>query len=444
MTSDADEIVAEAIAASPTYRVPDYRDRVAAHGTAAVAPLMRSLHARSDLGYFTVAVLVAIARRESVAAVEALHAIAADSADGELVKFTRNALRGLGSVARVPVKLAHEPESSAASDEPFSQTATGSVIDKINSARWRRGEPSLDPAESAQILENLKRRAADPRAYRNVCWQCKAVVTEEFNLHCDECNWLVCWCGACREPDRPWPPTYKAGPCPIEAGFFGSELGFPDHDYRGRPIVSANPPALDAAAIREALEQRRVTSVFHWTPARGCESILTHGILSRGELRHAGVQFVAHGYGSHQKEEALAHYVALTFRPKAVMMKAWSRSPVVFEIDPLVVLGAGTLFVPGNSAAATFARDEVLALQGAAAFERMWPTDHGEPVSQAELWVRLRIPRRAILTLLVESNELADALLSQLRRVDPGYMPPIEVRPELFDVGTMTERDEGA
>lgn len=116
----------------------------------------------------------------------------------------------------------------------------------------------------------------------------------------------------------------------------------------------------------------------------------------------------------------------------------------MFEIDPLVVLGAGTLFVPGNSAAATFARDEVLPLQGAAAFGRMWPTDDGEPVSQAEVWVRLRIPRRAIRTLLVESNDLADALLARLSRVDPGYMPPIEVRPELFDVGMMTARDEGA
>ena len=364
MTSDAGEIVAEAIAASPTFRVPDYRDRIAAHGTAAVAPLMRSLQDRPDLGHFTVAVLVVIARGGSVGAVEALHQIAAGSTDPNLLKFTRDALRGLGAGTPRPTKMGSDIDPAEEWDELFPATAKGSVIDKINSARSRRGEPYLDSAESAQILENLKRRAADPRAYRNVCWHCKAVVTEEFNLHCDECNWLVCWCGACREPDRPWPPTHEAGPCPIEAGFFGSELGYPDHDYRGRPIISANPPAPDAADIREALEHRRVTSVFHWTPARGCESILKHGILSRGELRHAGVQFVAHGYGSPEKEDALAHYVALTFRPKAVMMKAWSRTPVVFEIDPLVVLGAGTLFVPGNSAAATFARDEVIGTAG--------------------------------------------------------------------------------
>lgn len=440
MASDADELVAEAIAASAAVRIPDYRDRIATHGTAAISPLMRGFRARQDLGYFTVAVLAAIAKRGSPAANEALHEIAADTRDPNLLKFTRDALRGLGAGAPRPARTDTAPADPL--DEHFQTTASGSVIDKINSARLRRGEPTLDPAESAQVLENLRRRAVDPRAYRSVCWHCKAVVTEQFNLHCDECGWLVCWCGACREPDRPWPPTNQAGPCPIEAGFFGQELGYPDRDYRGRPIVSANQPASCSSEIREALELRSVRSLFHWTPARGCESILRYGLLSRGELRHAGIQVVAHGYGSHDKEEALARYVALTFRPKAVMMTAWSRSPVVFDIDPVVILGAGTLFVPGNSAGAAFGPSDLLSMEGVAALERIWPIDGGGPVSQAELWVRSRIPRHAIRKLIVASPSLADHLQAHLHQAAPGYLPPIEVNSIMF--GTDATADSEA
>jgi hypothetical protein len=309
------------------------------------------------------------------------------------------------------------------------------VLDKINRARSRRGEPVLDPAEAAQVLEGFRRRAANPRAYRNVCWQCTAVVTEEFNLHCEECNWLVCWCGACREPDRPWPPTYQAGPCPIEAGYFGKELGYPDHDYRGRPIVSANPPAPGSAELAKAIEIRGMGPLFHWTPARALESILSHGVLSRAELRRAGISVVGHNYGSHEKETILTPYVALAFRPKAVMMKAWSRSPVVLEIDPVVVLGAGTLFVPGNSASGTYRPEDLASLQGAAAFGRVWPEGEREPASQSEVWVRGRLPRRAIRRAFVETPTLAERLRARVQVAKPGHTPPIEVRPELFVTG---------
>jgi hypothetical protein len=424
-------LVAEAIAAPATSRVPEYRDRIAAFGTSAVEPVMHVYKADSALGHFAVTVLAVIGRSGSTAAVEALQEIAATSGDASLVRFARDAMRGLRLPPKEPVATEddwwpHEDVFEAP------DSSTGSVLDKINRARSRRGEPALDPAEAAQVLEGLRRRAANPRAYRNVCWHCTAVVTEEFNLHCEECNWLVCWCGACREPERPWPPTYQAGPCPIEAGYFGQELGYPDHDYRGRPIVSANPPAADAAQLQAAIEERGITALFHWTPARAVETILAHGVLSRYELRNAGISVVSHGYGSQEKEAALARYVALTFRPKAMMMKAWSRSPVVLEIDPAVALGTGTLFVPGNSASAAFATHDLVALQGASAFERVWPDGQRDPASQAEVWVRARLPRQAIRRTFVETTSLADRLRARLQVAKPGFTPPIEVRPDLF------------
>ena len=433
--NDARSLVTEAIAAPAASRVPEYRDRIAGFGTTAVEPVMNAYRADPALGHFAVTVLTVVGRNGSSAAVEALHEIAATSGDPSLVKFARDAIRGLRPLPAPPPTIEDEwwPPDDAF-DVPAT-TPRQSVLDKINSARSRRGEPVLDEAEAAQVLEGLRRRAANPRAYRNVCWHCTAVVTEEFNLHCEECNWLVCWCGACREPDRPWPPTYQAGPCPIEAGYFGQELGYPDQDYRGRSIVSANPPAPDAAELTRAIRHRGVRSLFHWTPARALESILSHGVLSRDELRRAGISVVSHGYGSLEKETALAPYVALAFRPKAVMMKAWSRNPVVLEIDPVVALGDGTLFVPGNSASAAYSAVDIVALQGAAAFGRVWPEAAPDPISQSEVWVRSRLPRRAIRRAFVETPTLADRLLARLQTTKPGYTPPLEVRPELFATG---------
>jgi hypothetical protein len=434
VVNDASTLVAEAIAAPAANRVPGYRDRIAAFGTSAVEPVMIAYRANSAMGYFAVTVLAAIGRNGSSAAVEGLQEIAATSDDASLVRFSRDAMRGLRLPSAAPPVAEDEWWPP---DDPFDAPAdtTQSVLDKINRARSRRGEPVLDPAESAQVLEGLRRRAADKRAYRNVCWHCKAVVTEEFNLHCDECSWLVCWCGACREPYRPWPPTNEVGPCPIEAGYFGKELGYPDRDFQGRPIVSANPPAADASQLQVALEERGITALYHWTPARALESILAHGVLSRRHLRNAGVSVVSHGYGSHEKETALAPYVALAFRPKAMMMKAWSRNPVVLEVNPIVALGSGTLFVPGNSASLTFAADDLVTLQGASAFERVWPAGQRDAASQSEIWVRARLPRPAIRKVFVETPTLADKLLARLQIARPGFVPPLEVRPDLFATG---------
>ncbi len=280
----------------------------------------------------------------------------------------------------------------------------GDVIAKINEARTRRGDAVLDPREAAQVAANLERRAADPRHYTNVCWNCTAVVDEGTNEHCGECRWLVCWCGACRK--RTYVDRYGvSGACRREVWTL-LDHDLPDVDFKGRRIVTARHPAADADSVRRLSRTARVASAFHWSPARAIPSILHWGLLARPDLKDRGIPFVPHGYGSLEKERQLSAYVATSLRPKLGMIEAWTDSPVIWELDPEVLLAAGTLFVDGNSASAERDLDQVLASAGAAAFERALAA-HEMPGGQPEILIPNRIPRAAIVRIHVSDEAMA-------------------------------------
>lgn len=68
------------------------------------------------------------------------------------------------------------------------------IVDYINALRRARKERALDEAQIAELLENL------PGGRTSPCWRCPAWVSDDTNLACDSCGWLICWCGACRQP----------------------------------------------------------------------------------------------------------------------------------------------------------------------------------------------------------------------------------------------------
>jgi hypothetical protein len=193
-------------------------------------------------------------------------------------------------------------------------------------------------------------------------------------------------------------------------------LSYPDRDYLGHPILTALAPAVDAASIRDLLARHAIGGVYHWSPERCVASIIQHGVLSRGQLRRRDIrQYVRHGYGSVEKEETLAGFVGVAFRVKRQMMREWSTTPVVLELDPEILVGEGTLYVPGNFAASRFSANELQTFTGAEALGRLFVGDRVLVDVQAEAWVKDRVPSIAIRALHVATANHALTLEAQLR-----------------------------
>jgi hypothetical protein len=216
---------------------------------------------------------------------------------------------------------------------------------------------------------------------------------------------------------------------------FGEELAYPDRDYLGHPILTAVAPEMYASEIRDLLARHSVGSVYHWSPGRSVSSIIRHGILSRAQLHRRGIRdWVQHGYGSPEKERALSGHVGVAFRVKPLMMREWSSTPVVLELEPEILVGEGTVFVPGNSAASRFPASELSTLRGAAALDRLFVREQVLADGQAEAWIKDRIPSAAIRSLHVATPDLAQRLEARLQQWigETRTVPVVVVSPTMF------------
>ena len=100
----------------------------------------------------------------------------------------------------------------------------------------------------------------------------------------------------------------------------------------------------DAAALRQAVEARRIDVVYHWTEAENLESILVHGLRSRHGLRALGIEPKTNSYGSALREAELASYVGIMLRPHEGMIRR-AEDPIVLELEPATLAIEGALFV---------------------------------------------------------------------------------------------------
>lgn len=414
--NDLDGVLRAAATALPSERVELYRDRLADYGPPIVDPLLRLERDEPRLGLFVVTVLEAAAKRGVNAAERAIRLLITDAATADVRASAADAIGRMRSAGR--------PSSRP-------RRSYDGIVDVINDARSRRGEPILDAAELRKVRENLARRESDPKRYRNNCWNCGAAVDEGSNEHCGDCGWLICWCGGCRAPEFTDRQTGQRGPCKREVWLLSRRMGErsidTDKDFRGSRILTSQRPAEDAKDVAAALRSHGIEAVYHWTPLRAVASILQSGILSRRLLAESGIGYVGHGYGGRDKEAVLSDYVSLSFAPKPWMMVEWSDDPVLVELELEAVLGDGTLFIPGNSASGTFSASSLRSMIGAPAAEGLFLT--GQLVAQAEAWVRSAVPRVGIRTIHV-----ADDVLRRLasRDIEPESMRPIVVSPGLF------------
>lgn len=281
------------------------------------------------------------------------------------------------------------------------------VLAKIKGARASRGDPELDTREAEQVLANLRRRSADPRRYRKWCWNCRAVVDEATNEHCYSCNWLVCWCGACRDWSKLDRDGLK-GPCRRSAWLLASDT-LPDEDFRGQAILTAAPPSRDAAEIQRVLSKVGLTAVYHWSPLRAAKSILHLGILAREGLDARRIGYVRHNLGDTAKTKALARYVSISLRPKTGMMADWSETPVVWQLHPDVLTTSDALFLPDNAASRRLNLHTILESTGPTAL-RAALAAYQEPGRQHEILIPGRVPRAAIMRVHVADPAVVDAV----------------------------------
>lgn len=423
-TDELHRLLATAVAAPPAERVERYRDRLAEGGPPVVNLLLQLERDRPHLGLFAVAVLEAAAKRSVAAAERAIRLLITSAATSETRAYAEDAINRLGPHQKARPRAA-----------PPSRSFT--ILGVINKARRRRGEPILDASEAGKVLGNLARREDDPLRYRNVCWSCAAVVDEATNEHCAHCSWLVCWCGGCRAPYYPDPRTGQKGPCRQEVWLLADRMGDEaieaDIDFRGSPILTSQRPAQDAPGIAAEFRSGGISAVYHWTPLRGVASILRRGILSRHTLMDRAVPFVGHGYGSQDKEKLLSGYVCLSFAPKPWMMLEWSDTPVLLELAPDVLLGDGTLFIPGNSASASFSASSLASQTGLPAAEGLFLS--GGVAPQAEAWVLASVPRIGIRAIHLPDTALAGAVS---RDLDGALARPIHVTPAYFEAQRAT------
>jgi hypothetical protein len=408
-------------------RVERFRDRIADHGQEAVGPLSE-LRTDGRLAFFAMVVLERLAMNGVADATSALWDFASSGVDDEVKLRARDAIRRVDPPAVAsPALMPIDPPVVLRPPMPYRPTRRGG----IDELRRRRGEPAFDEAEMAQALAYLSRRAEDEGRYVRHCWNCKSGVDVGDNLRCPECRWLICWCGACRDPHKTSVDTGFSGPCVREAWVLWESIQ-QDIDFHGAPILSPAPPSPEAQQIRATLAQSGVELVYHWTPIRGIASVLSHGILCQSLLSRQQIGHVPHNPGNASKRLLLKESVAVSFKAKPWMMGAWSQSPVVIAIDAEILVANGTMFVDGNSAATSVALGRIKSGIGMEGLTRIFDA-RGGIKPQSEAWVPNRIPAPTIRSIHVQEDSMA----SRVRAAIEAYLPAagslsVIVSPEMF------------
>jgi hypothetical protein len=184
--------------------------------------------------------------------------------------------------------------------------------------------------------------------------------------------------------------------------------------------------------ITDQLRSIGVDFVYHWTPADSLFSILRDGILSRSTLEYRRIQHQPHNYGSAEKEAFLRNFVALSFKPKRLMMDEWRlQQPVVIAIDTDILATEGTLFVPGNTADGKASLAQFRTSKGQAALREL--LGHRGLAVQSEAWVPWLVPRESIRSVHVPNEALATIVLAQISQGSSSYpQTPVFVAHDMF------------
>ena len=187
-------LLTSASGASPADRI-NYRDRIAAFGLPAIAEL-RSW-AEED--------------KHTAFAIRTIGRVAHLNRD-----LLPDALRALGQL--------HRPLRGTNRDDVEEQIAAilgGGWQDwyrRLNVVRQLRYETPHSLLSGIESMGRMVERVNNPHRRQTWCWNpvCHGTLDEARNEACDKCGWLVCQCGACRDPYYADGGTEQGSPCPRE------------------------------------------------------------------------------------------------------------------------------------------------------------------------------------------------------------------------------------
>jgi hypothetical protein len=97
-------------------------------------------------------------------------------------------------------------------------------IDIIRGIHQRLGRPSPTDAERVLIEQEVRARAAWAVPRESFCWKCHKPLHSIVNPDCPICRWMVCVCGACRDPHRRDKLGRTPGACRQEASLLSAQV----------------------------------------------------------------------------------------------------------------------------------------------------------------------------------------------------------------------------
>lgn len=130
--------------------------------------------------------------------------------------------------------------------------------------------------------------------------------------------------------------------------------------------------------IKEVLEDRRITSLYHFTRVENLESILNYGLLARTSLDNNNIYYKSNDskrYDNHLN----AVCVSISF-PNYRMFYSYSKYRrddwCVMEIDPRILYEKECLFCIENGASSNERRKDDNNKKGVNALEKLFYDDH--------------------------------------------------------------------
>ncbi len=110
----------------------------------------------------------------------------------------------------LPDRLHYELAETLAFDSPESDSAADfrARLRLVNSQRLCRGLGRLDLEDQRRLAQAMAEEESTPLAPASSshlgrlsrCWSCLDTVMSRENDVCTDCGWLICSCGACRDP----------------------------------------------------------------------------------------------------------------------------------------------------------------------------------------------------------------------------------------------------
>ena len=187
----------------------------------------------------------------------------------------------------------------------------------------------------------------------------------------------------------------------------------------------------DYPYLLDAIQRRKLATLYHYTPRANLPSILKHGILSRQAMRAKHIEPVHFHYWGH-KWKQMEDYLCLCITPPRGMLKKETMKMVAVTVEPSIIAENGVYFSPLNSAKNEIVLDDILSRDTLDAFEDIFRYPEGLALKNdmVEIVVQGEVPKRFIRSVILP--EWDSSYLLHWTAGICGLGPEIIVNPSLF------------